>query len=221
MTTFLAEAFRGVARRLRQPNTDDNTTLTPPTGHADPLARELAGLRDLDLAGLRQHWRRLMRQDAPAHLTRTVLFGILAYRVQADAQGGLDRETQRFLDRVAEQRAAGHVKPVPAVEDRRVGRLKPGTMLVREHGGTLCRVMVMADGYAWNGTTYDSLSAVARAITGTNWNGPRFFGLRDRAGGKTTGLAAKPATEPLSVSARPSAKSAARLPRASQGRAHP
>ena len=51
-------------------------------------------------------------------------------------------------------------------------------MLVREHDGALHQVTVVPDGFAWNGTTYDSLSAVARAITGTNWNGPRFFGLR-------------------------------------------
>ena len=54
-------------------------------------------------------------------------------------------------------------------------------MMVREHEGVLHRVVVEQDGFAWNGATYESLSAVARAITGTNWNGPRFFGLRDRA----------------------------------------
>ena len=58
--------------------------------------------------------------------------------------------------------------------------LKPGTELVREHAGTLHRVIVVKDGFAWKGATYRSLSEVARAITGTNWNGPRFFGLRDR-----------------------------------------
>ena len=55
------------------------------------------------------------------------------------------------------------------------------TLLVREWEGTLQRVVVLESGFAWNGVTYESLSKVARAITGTNWNGPRFFGLRDRA----------------------------------------
>jgi hypothetical protein len=68
---------------------------------------------------------------------------------------------------------------VPAVPDSRT--LKPGAVLVREHAGTLHRVTVVEGGYAWSGTTYRSLSEVARAITGTRWNEPRFFGLRDRA----------------------------------------
>jgi hypothetical protein len=58
--------------------------------------------------------------------------------------------------------------------------LRPGTVLIREWDGAPQRVMVLADGFAWNGSTYKSLSQVARAITGTRWNGPRFFGLRDK-----------------------------------------
>jgi hypothetical protein len=58
--------------------------------------------------------------------------------------------------------------------------LKPGALLVREHAGVQHRVTVVEAGFAWNGATYKSLSEIARAITGTNWNGPRFFGLRDR-----------------------------------------
>ncbi|WP_281411524.1 DUF2924 domain-containing protein [Enterovirga aerilata] len=57
---------------------------------------------------------------------------------------------------------------------------KPGTLLVREWEGTLHRVMVLEEGYAWNGQSFESLSKAARAITGTNWNGPRFFGLRQK-----------------------------------------
>jgi len=73
------------------------------------------------------------------------------------------------------RQARGRARPpIPA-------GLKPGTVLVREWEGTSRRVMVLADGFAWNGGTYPSLSKVARAITGTRWNGPRFFGLRDRA----------------------------------------
>ena len=64
--------------------------------------------------------------------------------------------------------------------DRKRTELTPGTVLVREWDRQSHRVMVLADGFAWNGRTYDSLTKVAFAITGTKWNGPRFFGLRDR-----------------------------------------
>ena len=63
---------------------------------------------------------------------------------------------------------------------RRRAELKPGTILTREWNAQAYRVMVVDEGFAWNGKTYDSLSKVAFAITGTNWNGPRFFGLRDK-----------------------------------------
>jgi len=62
-------------------------------------------------------------------------------------------------------------------------RLNPGALLIREFGGEMHRVTVVAGGFSWKGATYTSLSEVARTITGTRWNGPRFFGLRDRTGG--------------------------------------
>jgi hypothetical protein len=133
-------------------------------------------------------WRRLFRGAPPRHLPRYLLARLIAYKLQANAFGELDRSTVRFLDQVArahlERRnrtARGTDKaplPIPPVPDQR--SLKPGTMLVREHEGTLHQVMVEATGFAWNGTSYRSLSEVARAITGTRWNGPRFFGLRKR-----------------------------------------
>ena len=101
---------------------------------------------------------------------------MLAYRVQAAALGDLDRATVRLLARIASEGRSSKREEVPVPD--RVG-LRPGTVLVREWEGGSQRVMVMADGYAWNGTTHRSLSQVARAITGTRWNGPRFFGLRD------------------------------------------
>ena len=69
---------------------------------------------------------------------------------------------------------------VAAEFDRRRSELKPGAILTREWNGRDHRVMVVNEGFAWNGETYDSLSDVAFAITGTKWNGPRFFGLRGR-----------------------------------------
>jgi len=82
-----------------------------------------------------------------------------------------------MLDRLAREGRGSAVIPLPELRGT-----KSGTLLVREWEGVLHRVMVLEQGFAWNGQTYDSLSKVARAITGTNWNGPRFFGLRDRAG---------------------------------------
>jgi Protein of unknown function (DUF2924) len=154
------------------------------------LSKEVAALASLDIEELRGRWRKLFRAPAPGHLPRYLLLRIIAYRIQANELGDLDRETVRFLDAVAEdwqkRRAAGQGNskrppPVPPVPDKR--SLKPGTILAREHEGELHRVMVLKDGFAWNGATCRSLSEVARAITGTNWNGPRFFGLRDKTNG--------------------------------------
>ncbi|WP_375461431.1 DUF2924 domain-containing protein [uncultured Enterovirga sp.] len=148
------------------------------------LEADLERLASLDLAGLRRRWRRLFGSAAPAHLPRSLLHRILAYRVQANALGDLDRDTARQLRRMAEQGPDAEVMPLPELRP-----VKPGTLLVREWDGALQRVMALEGGYAWNGVTYSSLSGVARAITGTSWNGPRFFGLR-RAGSqdRRTGL---------------------------------
>jgi hypothetical protein len=144
---------------------------------AAALAQEIAHLRGLDLDGLRARWRSLTGRASPAHVPRTLLLQVLAYRVQAAALGDLDPVTARVLDRLASQGRSNTIAEVPVPD--RIG-LRPGTVLIREWDGTPQRVMVLADGFAWNGTTYQSLSQVARAITGTRWNGPRFFGLRDQ-----------------------------------------
>ncbi len=154
----------------------------------EQIAYEVAALKELDIHELRLRWRKLFRKSVPAHLPRYLVLRIIAYRIQANAFGDLDRETARYLDRIAkdyvrrrdagEKRSRKKPPPVPPVPDRR--RLKPGTILVREHDGMLHRVIAVEGGYLWNAATYKSLSEVARAITGTNWNGPRFFGLRER-----------------------------------------
>jgi hypothetical protein len=148
---------------------------------ADPraaaLANEVAHLRGLDLDGLRARWRGLTGRACPAHVPRTLLLQVLAYRTQAAALGDLDPASARLLDRLASAGRSSPTAQIPVPD--RVG-LRPGTVLVREWEGTSERVIVLADGFAWNGTTYKSLSQVARAITGTRWNGPRFFGLRDK-----------------------------------------
>jgi hypothetical protein len=157
---------------------------------AEKLKLEVAALSELDVDGLRARWRRLFRSAAPTHVPKFLMFRIIAYRIQANALGDLDRETVRFLDQVARDReerrermkpgikASKAPPPIPSVPNRR--SLKAGTILVREHDGVLHRVMALEQGFAWNGGTYGSLSEVAFAITGTNWNGPRFFGLRGK-----------------------------------------
>jgi Protein of unknown function (DUF2924) len=141
---------------------------------------EIAHLRGLDLGGLRERWRSVFQRSAPSHLTRHLLFAVIAYRLQADRFGDLDHATRQVLDRTVAKEAGPLMFARLASFDQKRTELSPGTVLVREWGRQSQRVMVMADGFAWNGRTYDSLSNVAFAITGTRWNGPRFFGLRDK-----------------------------------------
>ena len=141
---------------------------------------EIAHLRGLELGGLRARWQSVFQRPAPAHLTRHLLFTVIAYRLQADRFGDLDHETKQVMDRTVAKEAGPAMSARLASFDQKRTELTPGTVLVREWDRQSQRVMVMADGFAWNGQTYDSLSKVAFAITGTKWNGPRFFGLRDK-----------------------------------------
>jgi hypothetical protein len=144
------------------------------------VENEIAHLRGLDLGGLRARWQSVFQRPAPAHLTRHLLFAVIAYRVQADRFGDLEHATRQVLDRSDTKEIGPITSARLASLDQKRTKLTPGTVLVREWDRQSQRVMVMADGFAWNGQTYDSLSKVAFAITGTKWNGPRFFGLRDK-----------------------------------------
>jgi Protein of unknown function (DUF2924) len=138
---------------------------------------EIARLRDLDVGELRIRWQNVFRQRPPPHLPRHILFRVLAYRLQTDRLGDLDGESLRILDQSRSPEASGQ----RAVDlSRRTVTLRPGTLLDREWAGRMHRVAVRADGFAWSGKTYPSLSKVAFAITGTRWNGPKFFGLRNK-----------------------------------------
>jgi len=141
------------------------------------IGDEIAHLRGLNLKGLRSRWLSVFQKPPPDQLPRHLLFAIIAYRIQADRLGDLDRPTKQVLERTdrGTTMSARHVS-----FDQKRTELTPGTVLVREWDRHSQRVMVMPDGFAWNGQTYDSLSKVAFAITGTKWNGPRFFGLRDK-----------------------------------------
>ena len=144
------------------------------------LTDEVAQLRDLDLKGLRVRWKGLFRSAAPMHLPRHLLIGVLSYRLQANVFGDLAPETVKLLSQFDSGTTQADAERLVAQHAQRRSDLRAGTILTREWNGRAQRVMVMADGFAWNGTNYDSLSAVAFAITGTRWNGHRFFGLRDK-----------------------------------------
>ena len=141
---------------------------------------EIAHLRGLDLKGLRSRWHSVFQRQVPDHLTRHLLFAVIAYQIQADRFGDLDHATLQVLDRTVAKEAGPVTSARLANFDQKRTELSPGTVLVREWDRQSQRVRVMSDGFAWNGQTYDSLSKVAFAITGTKWNGPRFFGLRDK-----------------------------------------
>jgi hypothetical protein len=153
--------------------------IEPAVPDRQALDNEIARLRGLDVGDLRARWHTAFRRAAPPHLPRHLLFRILAYRLQADKLGDLHADTRRLLDRMGFETADGIGRLVAALNRSRT-ELRPGTLLTREWDGRSQRVTVLADGFTWNGKTYRSLSKVAFAITGSRWNGPRFFGLRDR-----------------------------------------
>jgi Protein of unknown function (DUF2924) len=133
---------------------------------AAAIEAEIARLRSLALDALRRRWRAVFGRTPPAALSKELLGRMIAWRLQEQAFGGLDRESLGFLDGLARHGGS----------PRR--QLKAGTVLVRDYERQRHTVTVMADGFEWQGTTYASLSAIARAITGTVWSGPRFFALR-------------------------------------------
>ena len=137
----------------------------------------VADLEGRDLDGLRRQWRAHLGGEAPAHLPRWLLMRVLAYQLQSDAFGDLDKSIRRNL--LSEKdNGAGVPFDSRAPQTRQGVALKAGALLVREWKGRLERVMILKEGFAWNGQTFGSLSQIAKAMTGTNWNGHRFFGLR-------------------------------------------
>jgi hypothetical protein len=147
----------------------------PAAPDPETLGIEIARLRDLDVRDLQKRWHVMFRRRPPPHLPRHLLFRMLAYRLQADHLGDLDTGIVRILDRPNKD-----AESQLAVARGQTAELTPGTVLGREWNGQMQRVAVLAVGFAWNGRTYSSLSEIASAITGTRWNGPRFFGLRDK-----------------------------------------
>jgi hypothetical protein len=140
---------------------------------------DTATLARLPRAELRLLWRKVLEEAPPACLGRDVLALGIAYALQERRFGGLTKAVAKELDRLLATVLGGDTPSRPPSPLPRTG-----TVLVREWQGTTHHVTIVDDGYLWNDQTHRSLSAIARAITGTNWNGPRFFAMRQITRGK-------------------------------------
>jgi Protein of unknown function (DUF2924) len=145
-----------------------------PARRADPAVEaELDRLPGMPIAQLRTRYHALFRTNAPAAFGPDLLRRSIAQRIQEKAYGGLPPRSQRLLNQLVK---AASAKPNGRLELPR--RIKAGSELVRTWKGKTYRVRVVADGFAYGGKTFAGLSEIATVITGTRWNGPRFFGLR-------------------------------------------
>jgi hypothetical protein len=142
----------------------------------DSIVAQVAALPKTPTPELKQMWRELFDREPPG-FSRNYLISRLAYRIQELAYGGLTPATRAKLDALADA-----LDP-KAARKRVVNGPVVGTQLIREWRGVEYRVTVLADGFEWEGRRYKSLSAVARAITGTRWNGLTFFGVKRHGGG--------------------------------------
>lgn len=142
----------------------------------EPILARLAALKNMTVNELKAEWQALFDAPAPNN-SRTFLVSRLAYRIQELTYGGPDKQTRRLLDLLADE-VEGTLKRKAQIADPRNPVV--GTKLIREWDGIAHTVTVLKDGFDWGGQRYKSLSAVARAITGTRWNGYRFFGMRER-----------------------------------------
>jgi Protein of unknown function (DUF2924) len=144
------------------------------TARRNTASREaLSRLPQLNLGELRELWCDLYKTETAPRLSRELLVRAVAYRMQEVASGGPRLELQRRLRQISlELQQTGRFRMRP--------RLKPGTRLMREWHGRTHEVLVLDDGFSWQGTRYRSLSVIARQITGTAWSGPLFFGLRSK-----------------------------------------
>ena len=146
---------------------------------ANPIPARLAALKTAPTADLKRQWRDLFDSEPPP-FNRRFLESRLAYRIQELTYGGLKPETVRRLERLGEELDGGDKRKRGIRMDR--DRPITGTRLLREWQGVEQIVTVTKEGFEWQGRPYKSLSAIARAITGTRWNGWVFFGLKNHRG---------------------------------------
>jgi Protein of unknown function (DUF2924) len=144
------------------------------TVSTEAVTAEITRLSGLPLKELKAAWRAEFRRDPPKAMWRDLLLRTLSWRLQEKAFGGHDNAALKLLKAYGQKRTG----------DQRCQRLKTGTVLVRDFGGVRHMVTIIPKGFSWREQTYPSLSAIAKIITGTNWNGPRFFGLREGQGAK-------------------------------------
>src|ERR1700720_2142103 len=166
------------------------------------LEAEIGRLPDLSLLELRHRWRTLFGHPAPKSLRQNFLARAVAYQMQVEAYGGLSVATKRRLREIANAVRNGDANVIPGSS-----RIKAGTQMIRQWQNTTHTVTALAEGFEWNGRTYKSLSAVANAITGTNWNVFSFFGIKwapsgnkNAAGPRRTNSRANPDVSTASVS---------------------
>ena len=136
----------------------------------------IAEMETMTAPELRQHWLRIFDRSPPRWLSRQLMLHALAYRLQEQAEGGLNRAALKRLRQLVDPNGADVPSLPPSTP-----RLKPGTRLVREWHGETHQVTVLDDGFDYRDARYRSLSEIARAITGTRWSGPLFFGLGKQA----------------------------------------
>jgi hypothetical protein len=151
------------------------------------IEAEIRRIQSLSLDEVRARWRDTFRKEVPKALTRDLLVRTLCWHIQERAFGGHSPAILKLL--------AGYAQGKPGEADR-LRRLKPGTELVREYQGERHTVVITAEGYRWRDGDYPSLTAVARAITGGGWNGPRFFGLREGSEGQVGTVGKGPTGKP-------------------------
>ena len=145
-----------------------------PQDSLDRIREALTRLPTCNRAELTAEWLRLYRTKPPAQIGRNLLMAAVAYRLQEQILGGLQPELRRQLRAIAGQARHGGEPALAAP------RLKPGTKLLRDWQGHTHEVLVGENGFLWQQAQYRSLSQIARAITGTRWSGPVFFGLKSR-----------------------------------------
>lgn len=137
------------------------------------LEEQLTALETGDKPTLRAQWRELYGREAPRRASKTLMRLAVAYRLQERVYGGLSAAARRELKEIALQCDTG-----PRAKGEAGPQLRLGMRLVREFKSELHEVTVLEEGFAYRGQSYKSLSKIARLITGTQWSGPAFFGLR-------------------------------------------
>ncbi len=157
------------------------------------LEAEIGRLPALSLLELRHRWKRLFGHPAPKSLRRNFLARAVAYQMQVEAYGGLSAATKRQLREIASAVRTGDASTILGSS-----RIKPGTQMIRQWQKTTHTVTALVEGFEWNGRTYKSLSAVANAITGTNWNGFAFFGIKRAPSGNKNASGPRRTNSPAS-----------------------